>query len=113
MRKDSFEILDDGFLNFYEEWIFVRCFEFSALEIWELFWYKIMPWISRKTWKIFLEVWFPKVKKSEILSFLDTKNYNYRFTNKNDWLTQTIWTHKILKDFEKLLKIKKELIKFE
>ena len=113
MKKDSYELLDDWFLNLYEEWIFIRCFEYSALELWELFWYKLMPAVDKKTWKVFLEVWFPKNKKSEIFNFLDTRNYNYRFTTKNEWLIQTIWNHKIQKDKEKLIKIKKDLIKFE
>jgi hypothetical protein len=41
MKKDSFEKLDDWFINLYEEWLFVRCFEYSAILLWEILWYKI------------------------------------------------------------------------
>lgn len=77
MKKDSYELLDDGFINLYEEWIFVRCFEYSAIEISRLFDYKIFPNCDKKTWKIYLEVWFPKDKKWDIFSFLDNHNYNW------------------------------------
>lgn len=112
MKKDSYELLNDGFLNLYEEWIFIRCFEYTALELYELFWYKLMPWIDRKNGKVFLELWFPKSKKTEIFSFLENRNYFYRFISKSDWLSETIWSYHLNRDCDKLLKIKKELINF-
>lgn len=58
MKKYGFEKLDDWFINLYEEGLFVRCFEYSAILIWEIFWYKIFPNIDKKTGFIFLEFFF-------------------------------------------------------
>jgi hypothetical protein len=53
MKKSSFELLDDGFINLYEEWIFVRCFEYSAILLSELTWYRLFANIDKKSWFVY------------------------------------------------------------
>jgi len=112
MKKDSFEKLDDWFLNLYEEWIFVRCFEYSAILISELTWYRLFANIDKKNWFVFLEVWFPKNKLDNILWELEKRWYNIRFVNKNWKLNITFWCKKLEKVEEKLKEIKNNLINF-
>ena len=64
MKKDSYEKLDDWFINLYEESLFVRCFEYSAVLVSELTWYRLYANIDKKNWFIFLECWFSKVRLS-------------------------------------------------
>lgn len=91
MKKSSFELLDDGFLNLYEEGIFVRCFEYSAIILSELTWYRLFANIDKKSWFVFLEVWFPKNKFDEIIWSLENRWYSYRIIDKNWKLNATIW----------------------
>jgi hypothetical protein len=84
MKKNSYEILDDWFLNLYEETLFVKCFEYSAVLIWEITGYRIFLNIDKKTWFVFLELWFPKIKLKEIVRNLENKWYNLRIIKK-DW----------------------------
>ncbi len=112
MKKDSFELLDDGFINLYEEWIFVRCFEYSADFISQLTWYRLFANIDKKTWYIFLECSFPKIKLNEIVLNLENRWYMVRFVDKNWKLNMTIWKERIERKEEKLKEIKNNLIKF-
>ena len=113
MKKDSFEKLDGWFLNLYEETLFIRCFEYSAVFIWELTWYRIFANINKKTWFVFLELWFPKTKLNEIVKKIENKWCFLRII-KNDWnLNSTIWNIEFKRDKEKIIKYKNELIKFE
>jgi len=70
MKWFIIESLEDNYINLFEEWIFTRCFDYSAILLWEIFWYKIFSNIDKKTWFIFLELWFPKIKNMEILENL-------------------------------------------
>jgi hypothetical protein len=102
---------NDYFLNFYKQWIFIRCYEYSAIIISEITWYRVYANIDKKTWKIFLELWFPVNKEKEIFDILEKKWYFLRMCNK-DWLIEEIiWNNKIEKDNKKLIEIKKQLIK--
>lgn len=112
MKKDSFEKLDDGFLNVYEEWIFVRCFEWSAILISEITGYRLFANIDKKTWFIFLEVWFPKNKQGEIMWNLENRWHAIRFVEKNWKLNCIIWKEKLERIEEKIINIKKQLTKF-
>lgn len=112
MKKSSFEKLDDWFVNLYKKWIFVRCFEFSAILISQLTWYRLYANIDRKTWFVFLETGFPKNKIDEIQNNLENKWYKIRVVEK-DWnITETIWVNKLDKGSEKLINLKTNLIKF-
>ncbi len=112
MKKDSFEKLNDWFVNLYEEWIFVRCFEYSAEFISQLTWYRLFANIDKKTWYIFLECSFPKNKLDEIIWNLESRWYSVRFVDRDWKLNCTIWKEKIERRQEKILKIKNNLIKF-
>jgi len=113
MKKYSFEKLNDPFLNIYEQWLFIRSFENSAIFISQLTWYRLFPNIDKKTWKIFLECAFPKNKKSLIIKELEREWYNIRIIDKEWNIEETIWNNKIEKDYKKLLDIKKTLTIFE
>jgi hypothetical protein len=112
MRKDSFEKLDDWFLNLYEEWIFVRCFEYSAIFVSELTWYRLFANIDRKTGKIFLEIGFPNNKLNQIIKELEMKWYCLRITKLNWELKLSFWVLKLERNIEKLIKLKQDLVKF-
>lgn len=112
MKKDSYEKLDDWFINLYEEWLFVRCFEYSAILLGEILGYKVFPNIDKKTGFIFLELAFPKVKLQEILREIEIRWYFVRLTEKTWELNMTIWNIKFERNKEKLIEIKKTLIKF-
>jgi hypothetical protein len=113
MKRDSYELLDDWFLNLYEEWIFVRSFEYTAILLSELTWYRLFGNIDKKTWKIFIECAFPKTKINEIINILERQKQNIRLV-KNDWnIEQTIFWNNLKREKEKLIQIKKQLIFFE
>lgn len=112
MKKDSYEMLDDWFLNLYEETLFVKCFEYSAVLLWEITGYRVFLNIDKKTWFIFLELWFPKNKLKEIVKNLENKWYNLRIIKK-DWnIDSTFWSIKLEKNKEKIREYKNDLIKF-
>ena len=112
MNKDSFEKLNDGFVNLYEEWIFIRCFEYSAILLSEITGYRLFSNINKKTGFVFLEIWFPKNKLDEIIKKLEFKWYCLRF-NKRDWeYDLSIWDIKIERNTEKLIKLKQNLVRF-
>ena len=113
MKKSSFEKLDDSFVNLYEEALFVRCFEYSAILLWELTGYRVFVNIDKKTWFLFLELWFPKTKLNEIIANLESKWYFLRIMLKNWELNSTIWSIEFERDKEKIIKYKNDLIKFE
>jgi hypothetical protein len=113
MKRDSFELLDDGFVNLYEEWIFVRCFEWSAILISQLTWYRLFGNINKKNWKIFVECAFPKTKNHEIINILERQKQNIRCVNKDWIIEQTIFWIDLKRESEKLIQIKKQLIFFE
>lgn len=60
MKKDSYEKLDDWFINLYEEWLFVRSFEYSAVLLREILWYKLFSNIDKKNRIYFFRTRFPK-----------------------------------------------------
>lgn len=111
MKKDSYELLDDGFLNLYETGIFVRSFEYSAILISKITWYRLFANINKKTWKIFLECSFPKNKLQEILSSLEQRWYMIRFLDKTWNINITFWEKKLERNEEKIKQIKYDLIK--
>ena len=112
MKKDSYEKLDDWFINLYEESLFVRCFEYSAGLVSELTWYRLYANIDKKNWFIFLECWFSKVRLSEIIKNLENKWYSVRLIDKNGNINSSIWGNKLEKLGEKLKEIKTNLIRF-
>jgi len=111
MKND--ELKDDYFLNFYKQWIFIRCYEYTAIILWEITWYRVYANIDKKTWKIFLELWFPVNKEKEIFNILENKWYFLRISDKKWLIEEIIWNIKIEKDNEKLIKLKKDFIKFK
>ena len=106
------EKIDDWFVNLYKKWIFTRCFEYSAVLVWKITGYKIYANIDKKTWFIFLELGFPKIKEKEILQKLEN-NWNFLriIENKQD-IEEIIWDKKLERDEDKLRKIKQNLINF-
>ncbi len=112
MKKDNFEKLNDWFINLYKQWIFVRCYESSALLVSEITWYKVYPNVNKKTGFIYLELWFPINKQEEIIKKLDMANYNIRLVDVNLNIEEIIWTKKLDKNNKKLTNIKIWLIKF-
>lgn len=112
MKKESFEKLDDWFVNLYEQWIFVRCYEKSAILVSEITWYKLFPNIDKKTWFVFLELWLPRNHKQEVVESLERRWNPIRIIDK-DWnISETFWNKKIDVDENNLRNIKINLIKF-
>ncbi|MDD2870381.1 MAG: hypothetical protein PHS49_00175 [Candidatus Gracilibacteria bacterium] len=112
MRKNSYENLNDGFVNLYKEGIFVRCFEFSAILVSELTGYRLYANIDRKTGFIFLELGFPKGYKEKVIKDLEIRGNFIRIIDKSGNITETIGVNKLDKDSEKLINLKTNLIKF-
>lgn len=112
MNKYSYDKLNDWFINFYEQWIFTRCFEKSAIYASELTWYRLFVNIDKKTWFVFLECAFPKDKKENIVLELENKWNFIRIIDK-DWnITETFWNNKLEIQESELIQIKNNLIKF-
>lgn len=112
MNKYNYDKLNDWFVNLYEQWIFIRAYEKSAICISELTWYKLFPNIDKKSWFIFLECGFPKDKKESIISKLENKWNFIRILDKNWNINEVIWNNKLDINETELLKIKNNLIKF-
>ncbi len=112
MKKDSYERLNDWFINLYEESLFAKCFEYSAVLIWELFWYKVYPNIERKSGFVFLECGFLSSKLEEITQSLENKWYGVRIVQKSWNIISTFWLKKLERSKENLLELKSSLIKF-
>jgi hypothetical protein len=113
MKKESFEKLEDWYINLYEQWIFVRCFEKSAILISQITWYRVYVNVDKKTWFVFLELWFPKDKKNWIIKKLEIDWYKIRLIEKSWDIVETIWSNFLEQNIENLKKLKKDLIKFE
>jgi len=112
MKKSNFDRLDDWYVNLYEQWIFIRCYEKSAILLSEMTWYKLYLNIDKKTWFVFLECGFPKDKKETILKRLESQWNFIRLINK-DWnINETFWDNKLELIKENLEKIKNNLIRF-
>jgi hypothetical protein len=112
MKKNSFEMLNDWFVNLYKEWIFIRCFEYSAILLWKITWYRLYTNIDRKSWFIFLELWFPETKLNEVLIKLENSWYRIRLIEKNWNITEIVWVNCIYKDNTELINLKTNLINF-
>lgn len=112
MKKDSYDKLNDGFVNLYEQWIFIRCYEKSAILLAEITWYKLYPNIDKKTWFIFLELWFPKDYKQKILTNLENRWNFIRIIDKIWNISETFWNTRLEIEESKLKEIKNNLIKF-
>jgi hypothetical protein len=112
MKKESFEKLNDSFINLYKQGIFIRCYEYSAILISEITWYRVYPNVDKKTGFVYLELWFPVNKQEEIIRKLEVKKYNIRLIDSEWNIEETIWIEKIDKNNEKLTQLKKWLIKF-
>lgn len=112
MKKDSYEKLDDWFINLYEEWLFIRSFEYSAVLLGEILGYKVFVNIDKKTWFIFLELWFPKIKLWEVLKQLEIRWYKLRIMQKDLQIKTINWSIALDRNLEKLIQFKQELIKF-
>lgn len=83
MKKDSYEKLNDWFVNIYEQWIFMICYEKSVIVVSEMNLYRLFPNINKKTWFVFLELWFPIIKFNEMVTKLENKWYKIRIIEKN------------------------------
>ena len=112
MNKYSYEKLNDSFINLYKQGIFIRCYEYSAILISEITWYRVYPNVDKKTWLVYLELWFPVNKQEEIIRKLEVEKYNIRLIDKQGNIEETIWNKKIDKINNKLIELKKQLIKF-
>jgi hypothetical protein len=113
MKKYSFDRLDDWYVNLYEQWIFVRCFEKSAILISQITWYRIYTNIDKKNWFVFLELGFPIDRKNEIIQNLEIEWNKIRLIEKTWNIVETIWSNFLEKNIENIVKLKKDLIKFE
>ncbi|MFA5917070.1 MAG: hypothetical protein WC850_02425 [Candidatus Gracilibacteria bacterium] len=111
MKRDSYELLDDGFVNLYEKGIFVRCFEWSAILVSEITGYRLFANINKKTGFIFLEMGFPKNKLDEIIKNLEIRGYYLRIIKKDSEFNLSMGDIKLEKNREKLIKLKQRLIK--
>jgi len=91
MDKLAYEKLNEGVINLYLQWIFIRCFEKTAMNIRELTWYRVYANIDKKTGFIYLELWFPKEKMEELQKQLEENNYYIRIID-NKWnIEEIIW----------------------
>ena len=109
-NKLSIESCDDGFVNLFEEWLFIKSFEYSALLINDIFWYKLLPNIDKKTWFVYIEIAFPLSTKNDVKELLSVKNYKTRFYIKEE--KYMYWEYPIQQDKNKLQNLKNELLKF-
>ena len=107
MNKYSYEKLNDWFINFYKQWIFIRCYEYTAIIISKITWYRVYPNVDKKTWFVYLELWFQKNKEDIIIKDLEREWYNIRIVDKQWNIEETIWNNKIELNKEKLIKLKK------
>lgn len=48
MNKNKYEKLNDWFLNFFRQLIFIRCYEKIVIIISEITWYKVCPNVDKK-----------------------------------------------------------------
>jgi hypothetical protein len=112
MKKNCYEKLNDWFVNLYEQWLFIRCYEKSAILLSEITGYKLYPNIDKKTWFIFLECGFPKDCKGKITDNLE-KRWNFIRLIDKDWkINEVYWNNKLNIDEITITKIKNNLIKF-
>lgn len=109
-NKLSIEYFDDGFLNLFEEWLFVKSFEYSALLINRLFWYKLLPNIDKKTWFVYIEAGFPVSAKDEVEELLSVKDYKTRVYTKEE--KNIFWKYPLQEDKDKLQNLKKDILRF-
>lgn len=112
MKKYDLERLEDNYINLYEEWIFIKSFEYSAIILNQEFGYRLLVNCDKKKWLIYLESWFPKNKKDII--FIDLKSlwYSIRFFEKS-WVSVLIeWNKKLIKSEVEIVSIKRNLVKF-
>jgi hypothetical protein len=112
MIKILRETRDDGFLNIYDEGLFVRCYEHSALKLAEITWYQLMLNLDRKTWFVSLTAWFPTEKLGSILKLIATGKQDVRVINQNWEEKETISWVKLDRNAEVLVEKKKKLLKF-
>ncbi len=78
MNKYSYEKLNDWFVNLYRQGIFIRCYEYTAIIVSEITWYRVYPNVDKKTWFVYLELWFPKDKENIVIKQLEKQWYNIR-----------------------------------
>ncbi|MDD3793411.1 MAG: hypothetical protein PHI37_01245 [Candidatus Gracilibacteria bacterium] len=112
MKKDSYDKLNDGFVNLYEQGIFIRCYEKSAILLAEITGYKLYPNIDKKTGFIFLELGFPKDYKQKILTNLENRGNFIRIIDKIGNISETFGNTRLEIEESKLKEIKNNLIKF-
>jgi len=113
MKNLILEKIDDWYINLYESWLFIRSMEYSAMLLNEVLWYKLYLNIDKKTWFVFLELWFPKIIKDEVIHKINSMWYFIRVISKDNEITLFDWNDKILKDKNKLLELKNTMVKFE
>lgn len=112
MDKYIFEKLDDNYINFYEEWIFARCIEYSAVEISKITDYKLYLNIKKPDNIVFLEIGFPKTKLEDITKKLEREWKSYRILSKKSEPKVFNWTSKIVKNNKEIVEMKKSIIEF-
>lgn len=112
MNKESFEKLNDGFINLYEYWIFMRCYERSAILLAQITWYKLYPNIDKKTWFIFLELSFPKSISQQIKNELERRWYFLRIVDKEGKIYEIYGDKRLQWDVDSLRNIKTSLVKY-
>lgn len=112
MDKFNFEKLDDNFINLYEEWIFIKAVEFSAVKLSELFDYKLTLWVEKKSHLLYFELGFPVSKVEEKIAYIVAEWYGVRFFPKQKAPVIHVWKKDFKKDEEGLTYKKQSMIKF-
>ena len=113
MKKILQENKNDWFINLYEQGLFVKSYEYSAMKIAEITGYRLMADIDKKSWMIYLTCAFPENKKNIIIAKLELEKINVRIKSKK-WWTEEIYNWISLdKDNDKIIELKKSLVIFD
>jgi len=111
--KTIIESMNNGYINLFKEWIFYRAFEYSALKLSKLTWYKIMLDLDKKENKILLSCGLPTNKLEDIENMLKSKDIPYRIFEKTENESKVFeWKNFIEVNKQILIETKQKLLKF-
>ena len=78
------EDMSNGYVNLFKSGAFYRCYEYSAMYINDLMWYKFTLAFSSAN-KVVLQVWFPLKSLEDVVSLLKQNNINHRIIDSKDY----------------------------